>query len=163
MTLTCQLANVELLCRKRERVVTRKLIIITTLLLSTLLLGCRDGLGPEDPLVAAASQGDISTVRSMLEKGYYVDKRNPIGRTALMNAASGGYSEVVRLLLDKGAKVNAKSDYDSTAIESAARGGHVEVTNILLNRALVLARQGNLTATVRLLERADAKNQAERR
>src|SRR5215475_13375507 len=96
---------------------SERVIVVSLLLL--MLSGCTCGPGPDDPLVAASRQGDLREVEARLKLRHPVDRRNPIGETALMAAASSGHTAVVDLLLGEGADVNARDNYDKTALEGA--------------------------------------------
>lgn len=73
----------------------------------------------EELLVIAANQGDIDTVRSVLERGVDIDSRIETGVTALMATAATGHVDILRLLLDSGADVNLTDDRGVTAISAA--------------------------------------------
>jgi uncharacterized protein len=63
------------------------------------------------PLMRAAGEGRITTVRRLLRKGANVNKKNETGITALMLAAHGGHVEVVKALLAAGADPNASGGF----------------------------------------------------
>ncbi len=59
---------------------------------------------PSAPLALAAHQGDVETVRVLLDNGADLHARNNHGSTVLHSAASSGHPAVVRLLLARGAE-----------------------------------------------------------
>jgi ankyrin repeat protein len=98
------------------------------------LTGCHEHSESDDPLVAAAYRGEVSTVKAMLDTGYNINERNPDGRTALMDSSSQGHEHVVQLLLENGADVNATDRSGRTALMDAAWNGHTVIMLALLAR-----------------------------
>jgi len=86
-------------------------------LISLLALGCAPAAQPQRTisygdidaeLLDAASKGDTSMTKDLINKGANVNVKNRWdGTTALMTAARQGKIETVRILLEKGADVNA--------------------------------------------------------
>ena len=70
-------------------------------------------------LIDAAEQGDVMSVRLLLDGEHDVHQKDDEGRTALMMAsrqAPNGETTMVKLLLDKGAQVNIKDKNGRTAL-----------------------------------------------
>ena len=97
-----------------------------------------------DPLIFAASLGDVRGVEAALADGADVNSRDAVGITPLMCAARGhrpdianptptDHPEVVELLLERGADVNAKTDSGFVALFGAARYGHDKVAKVLID------------------------------
>ena len=86
------------------------------------------------PLMFAAAEGRLQTVRLLLELGANVNATNDLGRTALMFASIYGYEEIAAVLLDVGADPNIVPTDDSgwPALIAAAEGGHLSVVQRLL-------------------------------
>ena len=85
------------------------------------------------PLMDAAEEGDINTVKALLDKGEDVNKTGP-HYTALMVASARGRTDVVKLLIDRGADVNVKvtiDNLDCTILEVAKRAGNREVIQLI--------------------------------
>ncbi|KAI8058531.1 hypothetical protein BDF22DRAFT_666395 [Syncephalis plumigaleata] len=84
----------------------------------------------------AAQQGDLSTIRQLLEGGTSkADDRDFQNVTALHWAAINSRLEVVRYLLDQGAEVDAiGGDLLATPLHWACRKGHLSVSAMLLER-----------------------------
>ncbi|MCG7852323.1 MAG: ankyrin repeat domain-containing protein, partial [Methanosarcinaceae archaeon] len=60
--------------------------------------------GDSPALIKASDQGNIDTVKLLLDKGANIDYQfDNDGETALMKASARGHAEVVKLLLDRGA------------------------------------------------------------
>ncbi|MCG8455606.1 MAG: PQQ-binding-like beta-propeller repeat protein, partial [Holophagales bacterium] len=81
----------------------------------------------------AASEGDIATVKRLLEAGVDPDAANDYGATALFRVADKGHAAVARLLLEKGADPNLQdSFYGATAFGWALSSGHADVALVIL-------------------------------
>jgi ankyrin repeat protein len=86
----------------------------------------------ELPLVLAARDGHIDTVKALLDKGADVNAKADKGFTALQAAAASGHTEIVRLLLARGADVNAVGFFGSNPLRIAAWNGHFDTVRTLL-------------------------------
>ena len=82
-------------------------------------------------LADAARKGDAKSVQEMLDKGAYVNVRDPEGRTPLTEAAWEDRVEVVSLLLASGANPNAKKNDGATPLAIATGRGHKEIAEML--------------------------------
>ncbi len=118
------------------------------------------------PLMIAAAERHSETVAILLAAGADVNKRNRLGRTALMFAAFYGDVRIAKALLDHGADVDAVDGETSRpALAAAAMNGHLEVVRLLLDKgadtsirdregstALGWAKKRGFTAVSNLLE-----------
>ncbi len=95
-----------------------------------LLCGCAGNRGEE--LVLAASDGDLPTVRRLLDQGVNVESRALDDLTPLKAAAKKGRLDVVQLLIARGASINAGTEDDDTPLAIAAIYNHTEVATFLL-------------------------------
>ncbi len=68
------------------------------------------------PLITAASNDDIDTVRKLIAAGEDVNRGNAGGWTPLHVAVEYASPELVELLIDAGAEVNARNDSHSTPL-----------------------------------------------
>jgi beta-lactamase regulating signal transducer with metallopeptidase domain len=86
-------------------------------------------------LLIAAGNGDLSQVRSLLEKGVDVDFQgnNTSGITALTQAAQSGKGAVVQELLANGAQVEHRRNDGTTALILAAEAGDVAAVQGIVN------------------------------
>ena len=80
-------------------------------------------------LVLAASEGNESAVRSLLDAGVMIESTNKVGNTALISAVKCRRDNVVRLLLSKGANVESKDQYGKRAIMVALDRSHEHLQN----------------------------------
>jgi ankyrin repeat protein len=101
------------------------------LLFSILLLcGCAKGKGEQ--LVVAASDGDIPSVRRLLDQKVSIESKALDGLTPLKAAAMQGRLDVVELLCSRGASINGGPNDDDTPLTIAAIHNHTEVAAFLL-------------------------------
>ncbi|XP_049944963.1 ankyrin repeat domain-containing protein 1-like [Schistocerca serialis cubense] len=82
-------------------------------------------------LIAAAKEGSVSKVRTLLTEGADVEAMDENQRNALVWAAARGHVEVVRLLLEKGADVNARDRWRNTPLHHAAWNNKAAVVRLL--------------------------------
>lgn len=84
------------------------------------------------PLLAAAWEGRVKMVKSLIKAGADVNAKNERGLTPLHKACTWGNTEVAKALIKAGADVNAKDKYGLTPLHKAADGGHAEVAIALI-------------------------------
>ena len=85
---------------------------------------------PGSPFLKAALEGDIKTLKSLLEdKNIDLEQRDEYGSTALILATFNSHTEAVRLLIDHGADINAVGYDGNTALMIALS---VECTKLLV-------------------------------
>ncbi|KAK9810819.1 hypothetical protein WJX73_009788 [Symbiochloris irregularis] len=79
----------------------------------------------------AASFGDVSTVRKMLQQGFDANATDYDSRTALMLACAKGHGEVVSTLLAAGADPSKRDHLGGHALLEACKQGHDELIDRL--------------------------------
>jgi uncharacterized protein len=91
-------------------------------------------------LMDACSEGDRSSVQSLVKAGVDVNERDWEGATALMEAAFRGDVDIVQILIGAGAEVNAQTEdihpeyYGGlTPLIAAVKQGHKGVVKLLLD------------------------------
>lgn len=84
------------------------------------------------PLVRAATEGDLPTLRRLLEMATPVDTRDSQGRTALLAATHANQIEAARLLIERGADVNAKDKLQDSPYLLAGARGRLEILRLTL-------------------------------
>lgn len=87
--------------------------------------------GGYTPLLFAAQQGTLETVKLLLAAGADVNDTAPEGTSALVVAAHSGHGPVSTLLLEHGADPNADGG-DYTALHAAILRGDVDLVKLLL-------------------------------
>lgn len=125
-------------------------------------------------LVFAASRGQGTAVKVLVERGAKLEPNEGSGRTPLIEAASEGHKNTVELLVEKGANIEARDNEERTALIAAALRGKNEVVQVLLDKAanteardkegytaLILAAQENQKETVQMLIEKKANIEAQ--
>ncbi|KAH0559171.1 hypothetical protein GP486_004295 [Trichoglossum hirsutum] len=85
------------------------------------------------PLMAAAMEGDVRTVKLLLENGVDIEAPLEDGETALMLGALKGHHEVIRILLSSGANIDATTAKGWTTLMLVVRDGDEKTVNFLLS------------------------------
>ena len=120
----------------------------------------------DNPVVAAARDGDIRTVRALLAKGSKVNDPAKDGSTALLWAAYHSDLEMTRALLAAGAKVDSPNKYGITPLIQASRTGDAAIVSALVRGGakaslaspqgetplMAASKSGNIQAVKMLLE-----------
>ncbi|QQS41499.1 MAG: DUF3421 domain-containing protein [Acidobacteriota bacterium] len=83
-------------------------------------------------LIRASEIGNLDLLRAAIRAGQLIDKRNSIGRTALMIAAEKGHEALVNELIYHRASVDARDDAGNTALILASKEGKDSVVQRLL-------------------------------
>jgi hypothetical protein len=81
-----------------------------------------DRPGRSTPLTCAATNGDVESIRALLDHGARVDAPDAFGRTPLLLAAWVADRETVKLLIDSGADINYRTSEGKTALSMARSG-----------------------------------------
>ena len=100
----------------------------------------KDGSHFVTPLIIAAHNGHLNSVKILLGYGADVDARGTLkiadevikGCTPLWAAAASGHLDVVKLFINKGAFVDLQDKDGDTALHYAVKGGHLEIVSELL-------------------------------
>lgn len=85
----------------------------------------------EMDLLPAATKGDDKLVKELLDKGAYVNVRDPEGRTPLTEAIWVNNIELVKLLLQRGANVSTRKNDGATPLSIAQGKGFKEIGELL--------------------------------
>lgn len=86
-------------------------------------------------LVAAARDGDVATLESLLRRGFDPEERSELdGLTALMAASVADHADAVRSLLSAGADPGSRSRTGETALTLAAANNGIESLEALLEK-----------------------------
>ncbi|XP_046983658.1 ankyrin-3-like [Schistocerca americana] len=82
-------------------------------------------------LIAAAKEGSVSKVRTLLTVGADVEAMDENQQNSLHWAAARGHLEVAKRLLEDGADVNARDRWQNTPLHQAAWNGQAPVVRLL--------------------------------
>ncbi|EET90084.1 MAG: ankyrin repeat domain-containing protein [Candidatus Micrarchaeales archaeon] len=114
-------------------------------------------------LVRAAANGNINTVKELLEDGADANAKTRDGRTALLMAIPGGHLNIVELLVKNGADVNKQGKDGSTAVMLSVQNLYLDILKFLVAhgakvdvRALLWAADSGLLNYVEYLVEAGA-------
>ena len=86
----------------------------------------------ETAFLAAATDGDLEKVTSLLAEGVQVDIYDDSGYTALSWAAGNNHKNVVEFLVEKKAYLDAGAGIGGTPLATAAYEGHLEIVELLI-------------------------------
>ena len=100
----------------------------------------KDGSHFVTPLIVAAHNGHLNSVKILLGYGADIDARGTLKIadevrkrcTPLWAAAASGHLDVVKLFINKGAFVDLQDEDGDTALHYAVKGGHLELVSELL-------------------------------
>lgn len=96
----------------------------------------------------AAQDGEIQTVKELLDKGANANAKDKTGRTVLHWAAPArDNSEMVKLLIAKGADVNAKDNEGETALMIASSQSNPGIVTALLEAGAEVNAQNKVGGT----------------
>ena len=82
---------------------------------------------------SAASMGETSTVKLLLENGAHVNISDKSFNTAIIHAVSEGHTETVKALIEAGADVNWKNELGMCALLYAVSRSSPEIVRMLLD------------------------------
>ena len=85
-----------------------------------------------ESVLAASRNGNLSTLRNLLNQGGNANAKDGDGITALMYAAMNNHLEGVSVLVSKGADLNTQVDDGETALMVAAAHGNTEIVKALV-------------------------------
>ncbi len=91
------------------------------------------------PLIKASENGDISTMKRLLDQRIDANVVNANGETPLEKAVEGNQIDAVKLLIKNGADVNAMDKNGTTPLMIAAKKGLVIILVILLDHGAEIA------------------------
>ena len=100
----------------------------------------KDGSHFVTPLIIAAHNGNLNSVRSLLRYGADIEARGTVtiddevikGCAPLWAAAASGRLDVVKLLIERNADVDSRTLTGSTPLRVAAHEGHLDVVRCLV-------------------------------
>ncbi|MDG1364093.1 MAG: ankyrin repeat domain-containing protein [Akkermansiaceae bacterium] len=87
---------------------------------------------PEEALLIAARNGNIDTVKTLLDSGVDADVTSPNSYTALGYAGIGGHLELMQLLIKHGADVNKQSRFMKSPLSVVAGSPQIAAIKLLI-------------------------------
>lgn len=84
------------------------------------------------PLIIAAANGDLESVKELVAYRANINAKNKVGMTPLLYAVKGRYNDVAEYLINSGAKINSSNVYGQNAIFWAAYNGENKLVHNLL-------------------------------
>lgn len=114
-------------------------------------MGCSGS--KENHLRESISNGDIESVRTLVQNGHFKDSRDATGCTALHTASRVSQVEIVQLLLEvdvDAMSVNLQNDHGWTALMESSYLGNANIMMILLDKSakLEITDQAGFTALI---------------
>lgn len=87
----------------------------------------------DESLHSAAWAGVVDAIKSLLSRGFSIDRRDDLGRTPLMIAADNDKLHAVTYLLEKGADPSLQDNSGWNALHQASRSGIVAIMEKILS------------------------------
>jgi len=85
----------------------------------------------------AAAQGDVRTLRRLVDDGVEVNGQSPNGTTAFMAAVKNGHLEAACELLELGADPEITDEEGLNALEWAVKKGQLDLSSVLKDRGFL--------------------------
>ena len=95
------------------------------------------------PLHYASNKGHTSIVKSLLNAGVDINRRDQYGRTPIQLAAMYGHVATARAVLAHQADVNVTDRWGKSPLDGAESGGHYKIAVLLLQNGAVPSPQDN--------------------
>ena len=130
-----------------------KKLLLLSLILAGLLLGCSQPDKPTVGLYVAIKRGDLDQVDRHVHWGTDINQINIDGQTPLHESARNGKIVIARLLLKNGAQVNQLNKLDQTPLDVAILNGRIQLSEMLINQF-----NAHFDATQSLFKAANANN-----
>ncbi|XP_056149976.1 ankyrin repeat domain-containing protein 39 [Lampris incognitus] len=100
---------------------------------STSVCQTMDEMDFERGIWSAAMDGDLTRVKSLVQKGTDPNQRDLAKYTALHYASRSGHLAVCKFLLESGACASPQTSGGATPLHRAAYCGHLDVVRLLLH------------------------------
>ena len=86
-----------------------------------------------DPMYDAVQEGDIETVKLLIEGGADINAMGMFGHPPLNHAVASGHKDVAEYLISKGADINGQDVDGSTPLQTAAFWAQKEISVVLIS------------------------------
>jgi len=94
-----------------------------------------------------ARDGNLQSMKDLLQRGANLNGENKIGQRAVHNAALGGQVEVLQWLLEKGAEINTTTKSGDSPLHCASGAAHSKVVELLLKNGVDVDIKNNSGVT----------------
>ena len=95
------------------------------------------------PLHDAAKNGDVATVKQLLDQGADIAQPDDAGEPVLLIASLAGKPDVVALLLERGSNIEIRNKGGLTALHAAAYGGNLDTVKLLVEKGAAVNDEKN--------------------
>ncbi len=109
-----------------------------------------DSPNPE-MLFSALDQGNLETIRRLVDQGVDIHSRSRGGWTPLMYASLSGNLEIARFLLEQGVDVNAYDEEGWTALMLATGQGYLDLVYLLMEQGANVNAQNQESLTALMI------------
>jgi hypothetical protein len=115
-----------------------------------------------EDLLSAARNGELSSVKALIEKGAPIEAKTAYGQTPLYLAAMNGHEDVVAYLLEKGANTEVRDTfYKAPMLGFALQRKHYGVAKLLIAKGggsaddnlMAVSRSGNAELVQAVLDK----------
>jgi ankyrin repeat protein len=94
-----------------------------------------------NPLLRAASKGDLETVRELIAIGALVNTHDNNGYTPLHKAAFNGHLNIVRVLIAHGANIETQDINGHTPLHDAVFNDYLDIARVLIDHGANIETQ----------------------
>lgn len=95
----------------------------------------------EERMISAAIDGDVQTLKALIDVGVNVNAKGYSGMTALMHASKNNHIDCVKTLLDAGADIWITNEFGRAALKMAEEKGHHEIVKMLKDAAVAVSQK----------------------
>lgn len=92
----------------------------------------------QTPLIEAATNGNLKTVKYLVSNGADIEAQDMFGRTALFHSLNNRKLETARFLIKNGSPVNTVDDQKQTPLHIAVSTGNPEIVSLLLQHGATI-------------------------
>lgn len=101
----------------------------------------------ENQLIHASREGQLETVRLLLDFKVAINSTNEFNETALTEAAYKGHLDIVCLLLDRKAEINSQDWFGNTALIGAINHEQFKIIHLLVEQGASIESPNYLGCT----------------
>ena len=117
--------------------------IIFALMILTLSIDVHALTKNEKAFLEAAKNGDIETIRYLINSEVDIDVQDEYGATALIRSSLFGHFDIVKLLVSEGAYIDIKNNNGDTALMIASSNGNLNIVKLLVSEGAYIYTKNN--------------------